>query len=110
MSCLDLFPQLGHPVLAERRVDLSQMQMRVIAIPPTRELTQLALVAANGLSTARATALAQKPLHQQRVAPKDGSGCCCVEHSTDKGERLCFVHADKNRWKRLVSTFVSTEF
>ena len=53
MSCLDLFPQLGHPVLAERRVDLAKMQMRVIAIPPTRELTQLALLAANGLSTAR---------------------------------------------------------
>ena len=86
------------------------MQMRVIAIPPTRELADLALVATNGLTAARATALREEAFDQQRVAPEDGSCCCCVEHSTDKGERLCFVHADKNRWKRLVSTFVSTEF
>ena len=86
------------------------MQMRVIAIPPARELAQLALVAANGLSTARATALAQKPLQQQRVALKDGSGCCCVEHSTDKGQRFCLIRADKNRRKRLVPSNVRTVF
>ena len=79
MSCLDLFPQLGYPVLAERCVDLTQMQVWVVTIPPARELTDLAFVATHGLSTARATALTQKALHQQRVAPKDGSGCCCTE-------------------------------
>ena len=76
------------------------MQVRVIAIPPARVLAHLALIAANGLSTARATALAQKPFHQQRVAPEDGSGCCCVEHSTDKGQRICLLHAvqDGRQW------------
>ena len=39
---VNLFPQLGHPVLAERRVDLPQMQVWVVAIPPATELTDLA--------------------------------------------------------------------
>ena len=44
------------------------MQMRVIAIPPARELTDLTLVATHGLSTARATALREEAFDQQRVA------------------------------------------
>mgnify|MGYP004249139281 CR=1 FL=1 len=86
------------------------MQMRVIAIPPARELANLTFVATHGLSTARATALREEAFDQQRIAPEDGSGCCCVEHSTDKGERLCLVHADKNRWQRLVRRNVRTVF
>ncbi|AHF64656.1 hypothetical protein Syncc8109_2334 [Synechococcus sp. WH 8109] len=86
------------------------MQMRVIAIPPTRELADLALVATNGLTAARATALREEAFDQQRVAPKNGSGCCCVEHAADKGQRLCLVHADKNRRQRLVRRNVRTVF
>ena len=86
------------------------MQVRMVTIPPKREITQLTFVATHGLRTARATALREEAFNQQLVTPENGSGCCCFEHSTDKGERLCLVHADKNRWKRLVSTFVSTEF
>ena len=73
MSCLDLFPQLGHPVLAERGIDLPQMQMGMVAIPPTSELADLEAVAVLCRLAAGAAALADEPLDQQSVAPKDGT-------------------------------------
>ena len=63
------------------------MQVWVVAIPPTRELADLEAVAVLCRLAAGAAALSDEPLHQQSVAPEDGSGCCCVEHSTDKGQR-----------------------
>ena len=82
----------------------------MVTIPPKSEITQLTFVATHDLTAARATALREEAFDQQLVTPENGSGCCCVEHSTDKGQCLCLVHVDKKRWKRLVSTFVSTEF
>ena len=67
------------------------MQMRVIAIPPTSELANLAPVATDRLTAASPTALREEAFDQQRVAPENGSGCCCVEHAADKGKRLCLV-------------------
>ena len=73
MSCLDLFPQLGHPFLAERGIDLPQMQVGMVAIPPTSELADLEAVAVLCRLAAGAAALADEPLDQQSVAPKDGT-------------------------------------
>jgi hypothetical protein len=39
-----LFPQEGHPVLTESRVDLPQMQVWVVALSPATELTNLEAV------------------------------------------------------------------
>ena len=69
----------------------------MVTIPPTREITQLTLVATHGLRTARATALTQETFDQQLVTSENSSGCCCVEHAADKVQRRCLVHADKNR-------------
>ena len=90
----------------------------VIAIPPTRELhlADLALVASSvgevctARDSARCTACNAKRLIkplEQRVAPEDGSGCCCVKHAADKGKRLCLVHADKNRRQQTCSQICS---
>ena len=79
MSCLDLFPQLGHPVLAERGVDLPQMQVGMVAIPPTSELANLEAVAVLCRLAAGAAALADEPLNQQSVAPKDSTCFCGIE-------------------------------
>ena len=67
MSCLDLFPQLGHPVLAEGGIDLPQMQMWMVAIPPARELADLEAVAVLCRLAAGATALTDEPLDQQGI-------------------------------------------
>ena len=73
MSCLDLFPQLGHPVLAERGIDFPQMQVGMVTVPPTSELADLEAVAVLCRLAAGAAALADEPLDQQSVAPKDGT-------------------------------------
>ena len=77
MSCLDLFPQLGHPVLTESRVDLPQVQMWMVAIPPARELADLEAVAVLCRLAAGAAALADEPLDQQRITPEDSAGLGC---------------------------------
>ena len=82
----------------------------MVTIPPKSEITQLTFVATHDLTAARATALREEAFDQQLVTPENGSGCCCVEHSTDKGQRLCLVHADKNRRQRLVRRNVRTVF
>jgi hypothetical protein len=67
VSCLDLFPQLGHPVLTESRVDLPQVQMWVVALSPATELTDLEAVAVLCRLAAGATALTDEPLDQQGI-------------------------------------------
>ena len=49
MSCLDLFPQLGHPVIHEGRVQLAQIQVWMVLIPPAGEVPQLSPIARLGL-------------------------------------------------------------
>ena len=82
MSCLDLFPQLGHPVLTEGGIDLPQMQVWMVAIPPARELTYLEAIALLSGLAAGAAALADEPLDQQRVAPEDSAGLGCIKKAT----------------------------
>ena len=69
---LNLFPQLGHPVIHERRIQLPQMQMRVVPITPTDEMPQLPAVAFLGLFRARAGALLQESLQEELVPPGAG--------------------------------------
>ena len=59
-SYLNLFQRLGHPVLAERCLDLLQMRMAMVTISPMRELADHTLVVTHGLAAAGATGLAQK--------------------------------------------------
>ena len=59
-----LFPDLGNPVIHERRVQLPQMQVRVVPISPADEMPQLSAVAVLGLFRARARALLQETLQE----------------------------------------------
>ena len=101
MSCLDLFPQLGHPFLAERGIDLPQMQMGMVTIPPTRELMDLEAVAVLCRLAAGATALTDEPLDQQGIAPDGCARLRGIKQSRDICERLCLVHAVENGWQRV---------
>ena len=69
MSCLDLFPQLGHPVLGQRWIDLPEVKVRVVPITPPHEAADFASVTVTGLLAAGAAALGQEPFDQQGVAP-----------------------------------------
>ena len=65
MSCLDFFPQLGHPVLGQRWIDLPEVKVRVIPVTPAHETADFAAVTVTGLLAAGAAALGQEPLDQQ---------------------------------------------
>ena len=67
-SGVDFFPQLGHPVLGQRWVDLPEVKVRVVPITPTHETADLAAVTVTGLLAAGAAALGQEPFDQQGVA------------------------------------------
>ena len=68
MSCLDLFPQLGHPVLTEGGIDFLQMQVWMVATPPARELTDIKAIALLSGLAAGANALTDEPLNKQGIA------------------------------------------
>ena len=57
-----MFPQLGHPVLTESRVDLPQVQIWVVALSPATELTDLKAVTVLRRLAAGVTALTDEPL------------------------------------------------
>ena len=56
MSCLDLFPQLEHPVLGQRWIDLPEVKVRVVPITPTHEAADFASATVTGLLAAGAAA------------------------------------------------------
>ena len=107
MSGLDLFPQLGHPVLTEGCVDLPQMQMWMVAIPPARELADLEAIAVLSGLAAGAAALADEPLDQQRIAPEDSAGLGCIKKTGDISKCLRLVHAVQNRRQIFANGFAN---
>ena len=72
-----------------------QMQMRVIAIPPARELADLEAIAVLCRLAASATALADEPLDQQGIAPHRSTSLGGIKETGDISKRLRLVHADK---------------
>ena len=99
-SGLDLFPQLGHPVLAERGVDLPQMQVGVIALSPKTELPDLKAVGRPSCFGISSTALGDEPLNQQGIAPDSSTGLGCIKETGDVSKRLRLVHAVEDSWHR----------
>lgn len=91
-----MFPQLGHPVLTESRVDLPQMQVWVIALSPATELTDLKAVAVLCRPTAGATALTDEPLDQQGIAPHSSTSLGGIKKTGDISKRLRLIHAVQN--------------
>ena len=107
MSCLDLFPQLEHPVLTESRVDLPQVQMWVVALSPARELAQLALEAVLCRLAAGATALTDEPLDQQGIAPHSSTSLGGIKKTGDISKRLRLIHAVQNRRQIFANGFAN---
>ena len=68
----------------------------MVAIPPTRELTDFKAVAVLSGLAAGTAALADVPLDQQRIAPKDSTCFSGIKQSRDLCERLCLVHPVKD--------------
>ena len=107
MSCLDLFPQLGHPVLTESRVDLPQVQMWVVALSPATELTDLEAIAVLCRLAAGATALADEPLDQQGIAPHSSTSPGGIKKTGDISKRLRLIHAVQNRRQIFANGFAN---
>ena len=110
MSCLDLFPQLGHPVIHERRIHLPQMQVRVVPIAPADEVPQLSAVAVLGLFRARAGALLQESLQKELVPPEHGTGLSGIEEAADVRQGLRLIHARQNRREAGITFGITTIF
>ena len=78
-----MFPQLGHPVIHKRRIQLPQMQVRVVPITPAVEVPQLSPIAVLGLFRAHAGALLQESLQKELVPPEHGTGLSGIEEAAD---------------------------
>ena len=107
MSCLDLFPQLGHPVLAERGIDFPQMQVGMVTVPPTSELEDLEAVAVLCRLAAGATALTDEPLDQQGIAPHSSTSLGGIKKTGDISQRLRLIHAVQNRRQIFANGFAN---
>ena len=91
MAVRHLFPQLGHPVIHERRIQLPQMQVRMVLVTPADEVPQFSAVAVLGLFRARAGALLQESLQEELVPPENSPGLGGIEDTmiAALGESTC---------------------
>ena len=78
-----MFPQEGHPVIHQRRIQLPQMKVWVVLVTPAGEVPQLSPVAVLGLFRARAGALLQESLQEELVPPEHGTGLSGIEEAAD---------------------------
>ena len=102
-----LFPQEGHLVLTEGRIDLPQMQVWMVSIPPARELADLKAIAVLCGLAAGATALADKPLDQQGIAPHSSTSLGGIKKTGDISKRLRLIHAVQNRRQIFANGFAN---
>jgi hypothetical protein len=82
-----LFPQEGNPVVTEGGIDLPQMQVWMVPIPPAGELADLEAIALLSGLAAGSAALRDEPFDQQGVAPQDGTSLSCIKKTATEISR-----------------------